>query len=265
MSAYRRLIELFPLRLVGEHRYSCTFTPALARPDGGLYGGSGLGLAVAAGERATGRPCRWCTVQHLGPAAIGEQITIDVHVDAVGRSVSQLRVSACIAGRPLFNALAAHAEPRRTDLAATFAEFPAVTSPEDSPVLMAARRHDEGTPNMLSMVEVRQALPLTPIDHDERFAVWVRLHDIAPRAPVLGYLSDWVAPEVLRRMHRTGGGMSLDTTLRLGAVDVTEWVLVEMRADMVVSGFGTGSVLMWSANRTLVAVAEQTAVLRPAD
>ena len=74
-----------------------------------------------------------------------------------------------------------------------------------------------------------------------------------------------VAPEVLRRLHRTGGGMSLDTTLRLGAVDITEWVLVEMRADMVVGGFGTGSVLMWSTNETLVAVAEQTAVLRPAD
>ncbi len=204
-------------------------------------------------------------MQHLGPAAIGEQITIDVHHDAVGRSVSQVRVSASIAGRPLFNALAAHAEPRCADLVATFAEYPHVTPPDDSPVLMAARRHDGGTPNMLSMVDVRQALPLTPLAHDERFAVWVRLRDVAPTAPVLGYLSDWVAPEVLRRMHRTGGGMSLDTTLRLGTVDLTEWVLVEMRADMVVGGFGTGSVLMWSTNHTLVAVAEQTAVLRPAD
>lgn len=220
---------------------------------------------MAAGDAATGRPCRWCTVQHLGPAVIGEEITIDVHPDAVGRSVSQVRIAARISGRPLFNALAAHAAPRDVALAATFADFPDVTSPEESPVLIAARRHDQGTPNMLSMVDVRRAVATGANRPDESFRVWTRLRGIAPTAPVLGYLSDWVAPEVLRRLNRTGGGMSLDTTLRLGAVDITEWVLVEMRADMVVGGFGTGSVLMWSTNETLVAVAEQTAVLRPSD
>ena len=99
----------------------------------------------------------------------------------------------------------------------------------------------------------------------ERAELLTRLRGIEPTAPVLGYLSDWVAPEVLRRLGHTGGGMSLDTTLRLGPIDITEWLLVELRADMVVGGFGTGSVLMWSSNRVLVAVAEQTAMLRPND
>ena len=256
---------MFALRSVGAGHYTCEFTGALARPDGGFYGGSGLGLAVAAGEAASGRPCRWCTVQHLGPAAIGDEISISVHPSAIGRTVSQVRIAGFIAERPLFNALAAHAEPGHPELAATFVDFPAVTSPEDSPVLMAARRHDGDTPNMLSMVEVRQALPLGAAGPDEPFRVWTRLCGIEPTAPVLGYLSDWVAPEVLRRLGRTGGGMSLDTTLRLGPIDITEWLLVELRADRVVGGFGTGSVLMWSSNRVLVAVAEQTAMLRPND
>jgi acyl-CoA thioesterase len=115
------------------------------------------------------------------------------------------------------------------------------------------------------MVDVRRAVAPGANRPDAPFRVWTRLRGTEPTAPVLGYLSDWVAPEVLRRLNRTGGGMSLDTTLRLGEVDLTEWVLVEMRADMVVGGFGTGSVLMWSTNETLVAVAEQTAVLRPTD
>jgi acyl-CoA thioesterase len=42
----------------------------------------------------------------------------------------------------------------------------------------------------------------------------------------------------------------------------TEWALVDIRVEGLANGFGHGTVYIWSADRTLLAAASQSALVR---
>ena len=55
------------------------------------------------------------------------------------------------------------------------------------------------------------------------------------------------------------GGISLDNTIRVGAFEPTEWVLVDLRAHFAAGGYGHGAAQLWSESGRLLGTASQTA------
>ncbi|MEM9175047.1 MAG: hypothetical protein AAGC67_07410 [Myxococcota bacterium] len=83
---------------------------------------------------------------------------------------------------------------------------------------------------------------------------------------VITVIADY-GPSVLgnalgRTMHCT----SLDNTIRYGTLVDTDWVLCDNRMEYVGDGFGYTTIHLWSQDRTLLATASQSMVVRiPAD
>jgi len=226
-------------------------------PDGRFYGGSGLSLAIAAMEAATGRRVRWATAQFVATARIGDEVTIDVEVAAGGRSTSQARVTASTAGRTLFHALGATGNPHSELPGRTFATMPRVAAPETCPP-MEVPKAPGGGPGHFETSELREA------GAGPAMCIWIRLHDYdVARPAMLGYVADLVPLAVRRALDIRGSGASLDNTIRIGPPVASPWVLLDLRPDLTDGGYIHGTVHLWSPAGDLLGVATQTATLRP--
>jgi acyl-CoA thioesterase len=97
-----------------------------------------------------------------------------------------------------------------------------------------------------------------------RCAVWTRMPDLlSVSAPALAVLGDYVPLGIGVTIEHQVTSNSLDNTLRVAEVVQTEWVLVDVRVDVVANGFGHGSVFLWAEDGTLMATASQSALVRP--
>ena len=224
-------------------------------------------MAVAAAERSTERTIRWMTVQFVGQAGIGSNLVIDTEVVAHSGAVSQVVVTARDGERVVFSGVGATALDREGVDDIEFLRFPDVPAPEECDALGRSIPEHHPTPNMMKRMEVR-LVPQTGVapmngEATEPFRLWVRARGTRADAAVLGYLSDWVPAGVWRALRREGTGVSLDATIRYGRRDPTEWILVDIAARFCSGGYTSGEVAMWSSNGRLVAVAGQTATLKP--
>lgn len=235
-------------------------TPALARFDGKLFGGTGLGLAVAAFERATGRGALWTTVQFVGSADVGERLSITVEELAVGRRTSQVRLSAVVDDRLVLAALGSTAEVNDGSFAARLGRMPEVSAPEDSPPF------EVNLP--FELPEVVEVGPFATAEFREATTtgdtaqVWARMRDHAPSRSTLGYLADFVPAAVVRAAGHLGGGRSLDNNIRFGrpVPPGTDWVLIDNDPYLADNGYVHGAARIWTQSGELLAVASQSAV-----
>ena len=277
-----------------HHRLSLTVEPHLARTDGRLYGGAALAAALACAEAATGRPASWSTTQLIGAAPLGGRIDIEVDVVASGRTVDQVQVRGSSEGRPVFASVGANATPNPEGIGGTRLVMPRVSPPDDSEPWSF---HHVLPPDMRAQVEAyrdtlaegagaevdgggsvrvghllvsdyRDATFVDPAhDVPGHMALWSRLSgEPAAHAPTMtpaaiGFLADMVPLAITRACGVTGVGTSLDNTLRLGAPADTEWILLELDAEVADGGLGHGRVLVWSSDGRLLAVGSQTARL----
>jgi acyl-CoA thioesterase-2 len=255
-AADLRLIP-FEFDAESEGRSSGYFelTADLCRPDGALYGGTGVAASVMAMEAATQRDALWVLTQFVAPAAVGSRIDWRVRTLALGGRIAQLEVVATVDEHLIFCALGASAIPRPNGLDARFLPMPAVSPPDDSPPMhrggtgVAFRRH----------VEFREAELLEP-SRANYMALWARRSqgEVLTRAGV-AFLADMVPVAIARGAGVAGAGFSLDNALRFGDAPATEWVLLELRGDMASHGYGHGSLVAWASDGTLVATGSQTA------
>jgi acyl-CoA thioesterase II len=72
-------------------RWILPVTPGISTGGGFLFGGCGLGAAIAALEGTTARPVIWATAQYLSYARPPSIVDIDVRVAVSGKQVSQAR------------------------------------------------------------------------------------------------------------------------------------------------------------------------------
>lgn len=249
----------------GDGRASFTLTPALARHDGRLYGGTALAAALTLAEHASGRPALWSTVQFVsGATVVGDRIDCQVEVLAAGRRTSQLRVIARLGDQEVFCALAATAVPKTRAVTGVFEEPPDVYAPEDCEVFrfpvpdhllereVGLDRHAEI--RIARTVDGRAPAP-------GRLCFWSRIPGRVATPAVLGYLADMVPMSVVHATGRIGGGTSLDNTLRLGQPATDEWVLLQLDPHLALGGYGHGTAHLWSRDGALLATASQTAAL----
>jgi acyl-CoA thioesterase len=241
-----------------------TVADALSNPRGSFYGGAGVAATVAMMEAATGRRALWTTLQFMSFGSRGDEIECSVDVRTHGKRSSQVRVTAHSNGEEIFSALGATGDPR-VNLTTTFERMPAVLAPEECPVL------DDIVPGDLarsrfSVTEHRLAVEGDEQTESARTSLWVRVDGLRASPAMLAYVGDCVALGIFPALGLATGssGTSLDNTLRIGPHVDTEWVLLEVRSHFVTEGYGHGTVYEWAPDGTLLGMASQTLVLRPA-
>lgn len=245
-------------------RWVLPVTPGICTGGGFLFGGCGLGAAIAALEASTGRPMIWATAQYLSYAHPPEVVDIDVTIAVAGRQVTQARAVCQVGGREIVTVNAALGE-RDLDAAGQWAEPPDVPLPDGLPRRQTRHTGD----SIMNRVDVRLAAARAmdelpgPGMPDGRSVLWARMPDLLTVSPAsLAILGDYVPFGIGQALGARAGGNSLDNTLRVVRVVPTEWVLLDIRVHAVANGFGHGAVLLWSEDGTLLGTASQSTMVR---
>lgn len=264
-------------------------TEQLSRMDRRLYGGTAIGVSVAAAEAVSGRSPLWMTTQFVSTVQTGAVMTLRAEILAPGRRTQQLRVTGLAPdGTVVFASLGATGTHKAEGMAGTFETMPSVTSPDDSqswtsvfegmmpaelrariaeraaadPDGAAARRGHAG----ISELRMATALDDEAASDSDRVFVWARRTDGRLITPALAaYIADMVPMAVARAAGKFAGGTSLDNTIRFSGFDDTEWMLLDLRPHFAAGGYGHGDGRMWSPDGRLLAIASQTAVMREFD
>ena len=251
-------------------RFTLAVTPALSvgPPDQQfLFGGAGLGSAIAALETVTGRPTVWATAQYLSFARPPAVLDLDVVVPVSGRYSTQARVTAHVGATEIVTVNAAlGARPDGIDM--QWAVMPDVPPPGDCPPMRYdwVRRDDDLNAQFDQRIargrygaERRDGGPSI----DGASAMWVRLAGGGPVDRVtLALMADFVPSGIGHAVGGPVGGNSLDNTIRFLGLVPTEWVLCDIRIEGLWGGFGHGRMRLFAESGALLATASQSMIIR---
>jgi acyl-CoA thioesterase len=248
-------------------RFRMTARKDLCTPFEFLYGGSGIAASVEAAERATQRPLQWITTQFIGVPTPGDVVDLAVVTAKEGRVTAQTQVFATVDGEPVLASLCAHTTRPDGDHA-QFLTMPDVPAPDE------CRGMSEPFPGILQgsffeHLDRRVAagkLALDAVDDPQTgIALWCRIpgHHIGSPA-TQAFVADIVPMAVCAALGSMPGGTSIDNTIRIMDTTPTEWVLLELIAEGFNRSVGHGSVRIWSQEGRLMAVAQQTCIIRTA-
>lgn len=247
------------------HRWHFAVTPGLSTGGGFLFGGCGLGAAIAALEGTTDRPLVWATAQYLNYAKPGSVVDVDVTIAASGRNSTQARAVGHVADTEIFTVNAALGS-RDLGIDETY------VAPIDVPPPGACDPRPlriPGEESIMSRIDLRLAsakaweqLTGHPAPGG-RSALWARFPDVLePSASALAILGDYVPFGIGQALGAFAGGNSLDNTLRVVRIVPTEWVLLDIQVDGIANGFGHGTVRLYAQDGTLMATASQSTIVR---
>lgn len=248
-------------------RYRLPVVERLCTPFGFLYGGSGMAACVAAAEHHTGWPISWLTVQYVSNGFPGEVVDLAVTVPARGRVTAQVEVIGSVGDRRVVTAVGALTS-RPRDRVHWWATMPAVPPPEDCAPFRLPIDDQHPASSVSSMVrsmERRLAPGGLWSAPDGRVAMWSRVTGWeGPSAARLGYLADIVPMALNIALDQEHGGTSLDNTVRMidRQMPGDGWVLLDVEAQGFAHSIGHGQVRLWSSSGQLLALAEQTCILR---
>lgn len=246
-------------------RWVLPVTPGISTGHQFLFGGCGLGAAIAALEGSSGRPVVWATAQYLSYANPPSIMDIDVTIAVAGKQVTQARAVGQVGDREILTVNAALGH-RDLDVGGQWAEMPTVPAPD----LCSSRMpRMPGAESIMDRIDVRLAdargveeLPGPP-QPGGRSALWARIPDVLEMsAATLAILGDYVPFGIGQALGARAGGNSLDNTLRVGNLVASEWVLLDIRIDAIANGFGHGVVHLWAQDGTLLASASQSTMVR---
>ena len=213
-------------------RWKLPVTPGICTGGDFLFGGAGLGAAIAAMEGTSGRSTIWATGQYLSYARPGEVVDVDVVLAVEGHQMTQARAVCHVADREILTVNAALGE-RPFDRAAQFEVMPPdVPPPEDCPTACSAsipgRRSTPGSTSAWPKGRELDDLDGTP--GDGRTLLWSRIPEVLDGVDgaALAVLGDFVPMGVGQALGVRGGGNSLDNTLRIVKLVPTDWVLLDI-------------------------------------
>jgi acyl-CoA thioesterase len=247
-------------------RWKLPIAAGICTPGNFMYGGAGLGAAIAALETTSGRETIWATAQYLTYARPGEVLDIDVVLAVEGHQMTQARAVCHVEDREILTVNAALGA-RPFDRSGQFEDMPPdVPRPEDCP----RRIHRRDTSGYISarmderLVEGRDLADLDGSPSDGRTLMWGRIPEVLSGVDgaALAVLGDFVPFGVGQALGIQGGGNSLDNTLRIAELVPTDWVLLDIQVHAVERGFGHGLVHMYAEDGTLLATASQSCIVR---
>ena len=248
------------------YRWILPVTPGICTGGNFLFGGCGLGAAIAALEATSERQCIWATAQYLSYAKPGEVVDIDVTLAVVGHQMTQARAVCHVGNREILTVNAALGH-RDFHLDGQWERLPAdLPRPEECP----ERPHHTDWSNTISERLDQRLVKGRPFEHldgthsDGQTLMWARIPEVIDGVDgaALAILGDFVPMGVGQALGVRGGGNSLDNTLRLHRMVPTDWVLLDIRVHGVQRGFGHGLVQMFAEDGTLLATASQSCIVR---
>jgi acyl-CoA thioesterase len=247
-----------------ERTWSLTVTDRLITPGQFLFGGCGLAAGLVALEQASGRPTVWATAQYLSYAPRGADVVVTTDLVVTGGHVTQARAIATVDSREI---LTVNAALGTGTLSAPdpWTSMPDVPDPEQCPPRLMPR--GLGT-SIFEHVESRVAIgrtfeELDGTPSDPHSAIWARVPGhFDPSAATLAIFGDYVSGGVSQPLGRRTMGRSLDNTIRIAALEPTEWVLCDIHMHVLAGGFAQGTAFLWSRGGTLLATASQSIAAR---
>ncbi len=251
-----------------ELHWRLEVTPELTTPGKFLFGGCGLGAALVGLEAASRRPTVWATAQYLSFARTHSVLDLTVTVAAVGRNITQARAVGFVDDREILTVNAALGGPAHLDAGnGVWVSPPDVPSPSTCPL---RRLPIPESVSIFDRLEVRLAkgrsfeeLAEQDVPGQPDSALWVRIPGhLAPSAPTLAIIGDYVTGGVSQALGRRAMSRSLDNTLRVVHLEPSEWVLCDIRIQAVADGFGQGIAYLWSETGSLLATASQSMSIR---
>jgi acyl-CoA thioesterase len=246
------------------HRWVLPIEPRVCTGGNFLFGGCGLGAAIAALEGTTGRPVVWATAQYLSYARPPEVMDVDVTIAVGGQKTTQARAVAHVVDREI---LTVNAALGRRELAhdGQWEPMPDVPSPEECAPRRFRTDNDDSLMQQLDMrlADGRDFDAFDGTQGTGRSALWARIPDgLEMSAAALAILGDYVPFGVSQSLGQRAGGNSLDNTLRVSRLVDTEWVLLDIQVHAIQHGFGHGLVHLWAQDGTLLAIASQSCIVR---
>lgn len=250
-------------RTHNPNRWILPVTPGISTGVNFLWGGCGLGAAIEAMERTTGRPVIWATAQYLSYANPPSIMDIDVTVAIAGNAVTQARAVGHVGDREILTVNAALGH-RDVDAAGMWATMPDVPPPSE-----CGRRLTTDDGSMMDRMDFRLANAKGWNDIEGQPAVggrssmWARMPEVLEMSSAsLAILGDYVPFGIGQALGARAGGNSLDNTLRMVQLVPTEWVLLDIEVHAIANGFGHGLVHLWAEDGTLLATASQSTIVR---
>lgn len=246
------------------HRWILPVEQHLCTPGDFLFGGAALAAGIEAMEQTTGRQTIWATAQYLSFARRPATIDIDVEVPVSGNSVSQARAIAHVHDKEIIAVNAALGD-RPSDQGGIWAECPDAPAPETCPVVTIPAEHQANIHHNVEKRLVRGKFGFfdfgEPSD-DGRLIFWCKFPGMEMSAATLAIIADFMPSGVGNVLQRRAGGNSLDNTIRIIAVEPSEWVLCDVHIHAIARGFGHGRIHLWSQSRKLLATANQSVIVR---
>ncbi|MBK9179067.1 MAG: thioesterase family protein [Acidimicrobiales bacterium] len=246
------------------YRWQLPITPGISTGGGFLFGGCGLGAAIAALEGTSGRPCVWATAQYLSYARPGSVMDIDVVVAVEGHQITQARAVGHVGNAEILTVNAALGV-RPLAAEGQWEQAPEVPPPDQCPSREFRFSIDDSVMQRLDLraARMRSFSELDGTPGDGRTLMWARMPELLEMSPAaLAILGDYIPMGVGQALGARAGGNSLDNTLRMARLVPTEWVLLDIRVHAVWSGFGHGLVHLWAEDGTLLATASQSCIVR---
>ncbi len=259
--------EFLGLEQTGERTWRFEITPQTTGGGGSLFGGAGLAAGILAFEHASGYPVVWSTGQYLARTEVNSVLDLTVELPAIGRTVTQGRVTGRIDGKEIITVLAAGGD--RDDIASGMWEpQPDAISPHES---IAVDRSEMG-PSIHQDIDIRMARgmfgfqPTGEPSGDHRSYLWARMRNVQHDSAALAMLADYMPSALGNALGEQMSCTSLDNTIRFASPceqDPGAWVLLDNRIEFVGRGFAKGSALMWSEDGQLLATASQSMTVFP--
>ena len=262
------MIALTPTADAQRFTFAVTPQVAVGHPDHQfLFGGAGLGAAIAALEAATGRPTVWATAQYLAFARPPADLALDVVVPVAGRHSSQARVTGRVGDTTILTVNAALGA-RPDALARQWAAMPDVPPPDTCPPIEFdwVRRADDVNGQFdqrIARGRYGAARGVGGPSPDGASAMWVRPRDRRPVDRImLAVVADFLPSGIGHALGAAAGGNSLDNTIRFLAPAPTEWVLCDTVIEGMAGGFAHGRMRLFAENGALLATASQSMIVR---
>lgn len=246
------------------YRWYLPVTPGISTGHAFLFGGCGLGAAIAALEGTCGRPVIWATAQYLSYARPPSVMDVDVTIAVSGRHTTQARAVGHVSDVEILTVNAALGH-RDIEAEGSWETMPTVPAPDQCPPRSYRSVNEDSIMSRLDtrLADGRDMLKMGGVPGTGRSALWVRHPErLDISAAALAILGDYVPFGIGQALGLAAGGNSLDNTLRVVRLVPTEWVLLDIRVHAVANGFGHGVVHLWSDDGTLMATASQSTIVR---
>lgn len=252
--------EFLGLERVGDDTWTFHVGERLITPGQFLFGGCGLAAGLVALEAASERPTIWATAQYLSYAPRGAEVRVVTDLAVVGAHVTQARATAYVQDRELLTVNAALGT-GELSAPSPWEKMPELPDPEDCPPRELPSAFAR---SIFQHVESRVALgrgfgELDGMPGSAHSAIWSRVPGhFEPSAATLAIFGDYVSGGASQPMGRRTLGRSLDNTIRVVALERTEWVLCDIHMHALAGGFAQGTAFLWSQKGTLLATASQS-------